>query len=151
MKPVADEAMAASPTVEHVLVLRRAGNEVGMAAGRDIWWHDVVPGASPVCETVETRANEPYMVIYTSGTTGDRKARSMFMPGFPIKAAHDLAYCFDLHDDDVLFWYTDLGWMMGPWAIGGGPDARRNPDACSKARPITRIRIGSGRSSSGTG
>ena len=40
--------------------------------------------------------------------------------GFPIKAAHDLAYCFDLHEEDVLFWLTDLGWMMGPWAIGGG-------------------------------
>ncbi|HYP59192.1 MAG TPA: AMP-binding protein, partial [Thermomicrobiales bacterium] len=120
MKPVADEAVAASPTVKHVLVLRRASNEVGMAVDRDIWWHDVVPGASPVCETVETRANEPYMVIYTSGTTGRPKGAVHVHAGFPIKAAHDLAYCFDLHDDDVLFWYTDLGWMMGPWAIGGG-------------------------------
>jgi acetyl-CoA synthetase len=120
MKPVADEAVAASPTVEQVLVLRRAGNDVAMTENRDIWWHDVVPVASPDCETVETRANEPYMVIYTSGTTGRPKGAVHVHAGFPIKAAHDLAYCFDLHDDDVLFWYTDLGWMMGPWAIGGG-------------------------------
>jgi acetyl-CoA synthetase len=60
------------------------------------------------------------MIIYTSGTTGRPKGAVHVHAGFPIKAAHDLAYCFDLHDDDLLFWYTDLGWMMGPWAIGGG-------------------------------
>jgi acetyl-CoA synthetase len=120
MKPVADEAAETSPAVEHVLVLRRAGNDVAMAPGRDIWWHDVVPAASTECETLETKANDPYMVIHTSGTTGRPKGAVHVHAGFPIKAAHDLAYCFDLHEDDVLFWYTDLGWMMGPWAIGGG-------------------------------
>jgi acetyl-CoA synthetase len=120
MKQVADEAVAASPTVQHVLVLRRAGNAVEMTPGRDVWWHDVVPPETAECDTVQTLANDPYMVIYTSGTTGRPKGAVHVHAGFPIKAAHDLAYCFDLHADDVLFWYTDLGWMMGPWAICGG-------------------------------
>ena len=60
------------------------------------------------------------MIIYTSGTTGKPKGALHSHAGFPIKAAHDLAYCFDLHDDDRLFWFTDLGWMMGPWLISGG-------------------------------
>ena len=60
------------------------------------------------------------MLIYTSGTTGRPKGAVHVHAGFPIKAAHDLATCFDLQHDDTLFWLTDLGWMMGPWLICGG-------------------------------
>jgi acetyl-CoA synthetase len=60
------------------------------------------------------------MLIYTSGTTGRPKGAVHVHAGFPVKAAQDLAFCFDLQQDDTLFWLTDLGWMMGPWAIAGG-------------------------------
>ena len=60
------------------------------------------------------------MLIYTSGTTGKPKGAVHVHAGFPVKAAQDLAFCFDVQHDDVLFWLTDLGWMMGPWAIAGG-------------------------------
>ncbi|HEX5414374.1 MAG TPA: AMP-binding protein, partial [Chloroflexota bacterium] len=56
---------------------------------------------------------------YTSGTTGRPKGAVHVHGGFPIKAAQDLAHCFDLQEDDTLFWITDIGWMMGPWAIEG--------------------------------
>jgi acetyl-CoA synthetase len=59
------------------------------------------------------------MIIYTSGTTGRPKGAVHVHGGFPIKAAQDLAHTFDLTDRDSLFWFTDLGWMMGPWAIAG--------------------------------
>ncbi|MCC7025156.1 MAG: AMP-binding protein [Thermomicrobiales bacterium] len=120
MKRVADEAMAQAPTVRGCLVLRRTGEDVPMMPGRDVWWHEVVPRESPNFATVETDANEPYMIIYTSGTTGRPKGAVHVHAGFPIKAAHDLAACFDLQADDTLFWLTDLGWMMGPWLIAGG-------------------------------
>ena len=120
MKRVADEAMAQAPTVRGCLILRRTGEEVPWTPDRDVWWHDVVPAASGQFATVDTHANEPYMIIYTSGTTGRPKGAVHVHAGFPIKAAHDLAACFDLQADDTLFWLTDLGWMMGPWLICGG-------------------------------
>jgi acetyl-CoA synthetase len=120
MKRVADEAMAQAPTVRGCLVLRRTGEDVPWTPGRDVWWHDVVPGASPEFAAVDTDANEPHMIIYTSGTTGRPKGAVHVHAGFPVKAAHDLAACFDLQADDTLFWLTDLGWMMGPWLICGG-------------------------------
>ena len=120
MKRVADEALALAPTVTRCLTLRRTGEEVPWNPARDVWWHEAVAAAARVCPTEETAADDPYMIIYTSGTTGRPKGAVHVHAGFPIKAAHDLAYCFDLQGDDVLFWLTDLGWMMGPWAIGGG-------------------------------
>ena len=66
-----------------------------------------------------TDPEQPYMVIYTSGTTGRPKGTVHVHGGFPIKAAQDLAHTFDLRAGDALCWFTDLGWMMGPWAISG--------------------------------
>jgi acetyl-CoA synthetase len=119
-KAIADAALAASPTVTTCLVLQRADCEIAWTSGRDVWWHEVVPKQDRTFESVDTDANDPYMVIYTSGTTGKPKGAVHVHAGFPIKATHDLAYCFDLQGDDVLFWLTDLGWMMGPWLIAGG-------------------------------
>ena len=59
------------------------------------------------------------MLIYTSGTTGRPKGAVHVHGGFPVKGAQDLAHGFDLGPGDTLFWFTDLGWMMGPWAISG--------------------------------
>ncbi len=59
------------------------------------------------------------MLIYTSGTTGKPKGAVHVHGGFPIKGAQDLAQLFDVQADDTLFWLTDMGWMMGPWAVSG--------------------------------
>jgi acetyl-CoA synthetase len=59
------------------------------------------------------------MLIYTSGTTGRPKGTVHVQGGFPIKATQDMAHCFDVGPDDRLLWVTDIGWMMGPWAICG--------------------------------
>src|SRR5579859_293561 len=119
MKGTADEAAAASPTVEHLLVVRRLGHDVPWTAGRDVWWHDLVPAQAPDCATEQTDAEDPYMIIYTSGTTGRPKGALHTHCGFPIKGAQDMAHSFDVQPGDTLFWITDIGWMMGPWAISG--------------------------------
>jgi acetyl-CoA synthetase len=123
LKTVADAAVAAAPTVERVLVVPRAGEavEIPWTVGRDEWWgmpstDDRVGAAGGV---VGRDPETPYMVIYTSGTTGKPKGAVHVHGGFPIKAAQDLAHQFDLRAGDSLFWFTDLGWMMGPWAIAG--------------------------------
>jgi len=120
MKDIADAAMQLSPTVQTCIVFQRTSIDVAWTPGRDQWWHELIAKQPSECETVATEANDPYMIIYTSGTTGRPKGAVHVHAGFPIKAAHDLAYCFDIHPDDTLFWLTDLGWMMGPWLLAGG-------------------------------
>jgi acetyl-CoA synthetase len=116
---VADAAVAQAPRVERVLVVRRAGEALSAPwrEDRDVWWGG--PSDSSGSELVGRDPETPYMIIYTSGTTGRPKGAVHVHGGFPIKAAQDLAHTFDLTDRDSLFWFTDLGWMMGPWAIAG--------------------------------
>jgi acetyl-CoA synthetase len=122
MKATADEALALSASVEHCLVVRRTGAEVAWNSERDEWWDAAVTSASAEpLESVATDANDPFMIIYTSGTTGRPKGALHVHGGFPIKAAVDLAHGFDLQAGDALFWFTDMGWMMGPWAVAGAP------------------------------
>jgi acetyl-CoA synthetase len=124
MKPVADEAVAAAPSVEHVIVVPRLGIDVGLQRPRDRMlaemmvpddW-DYQPITSP---TERTDAEDPLMLIYTSGTTGRPKGAVHTHCGFPIKAAQDLAHAFDVHDGETMYWVSDIGWMMGPWEIFG--------------------------------
>ncbi len=124
LKDVADEAVAATPSVERVVVLRRLGERldpVPWTDGRDVDWDAAMAGADdgPPLDVPATDPETPYMLIYTSGTTGRPKGAVHVHGGFPIKGAQDLAHCFDLRPGETLFWFTDLGWMMGPWAISG--------------------------------
>jgi acetyl-CoA synthetase len=120
MKPVLDEALRNAPSVRHVVVVTRAGLAgTPMAPARDRWWADLVPGQSPVASTERTDAEDVLMVIYTSGTTGKPKGAVHTHCGFPIKAAQDMRQCMDLKPGETMFWFTDMGWMMGPWLVFG--------------------------------
>ena len=124
MKQIADDAVAQSATVKNVLVVGRLSPlapQDDWVEGRDRWWSAEMadPDLVPLTDTPETDPETPYMIIYTSGTTGRPKGAVHVHGGFPIKGAQDLAHCFDLGPGDRLFWFTDLGWMMGPWAISG--------------------------------
>ena len=120
MKETADAAADAAPSVKRVVVVRRVGRELP-PKGRDASWDQVLKdGERAALELADTGAEDPYMVIYTSGTTGKPKGALHVHGGFPVKAAQDLAHCFDLQDRDTILWSTDLGWMMGPWLIAGG-------------------------------
>jgi acetyl-CoA synthetase len=123
LKEAADAALADAPSVRRVIVVRRLGDalaDVPWQPGRDVSWDEALQGSRPTTsERARTDPETPYMVIYTSGTTGRPKGAVHVHGGFPIKGAQDLAHCFDLRAGDTLFWLTDLGWMMGPWAISG--------------------------------
>jgi acetyl-CoA synthetase len=119
MKEVADAALAASPSVRHCIVYRRVGREVPWTHGRDHVWSTLMEEASTDHPNARLDPEDPLMIIYTSGTTGRPKGALHVHGGFPIKTAQDLAHCFDMGSDDTLFWFTDIGWMMGPWLIMG--------------------------------
>jgi len=119
MKSVADEAAAQVSTLEHMIVLNRADIPVEMRAGRDHWWADLVDLQSVEAETEVTDAEDVLMVIYTSGTTGKPKGAVHTHCGFPVKGTQDMAFGTDVHPGDVIYWMTDMGWMMGPWLVFG--------------------------------
>lgn len=119
MKEVADEALRSCPTVAHVIVHRRVGREIPWTHGRDQVWSVFLEDEPDHHPNTRLDPDSPIMVIYTSGTTGKPKGAVHSHAGFPVKAACDLAYGFDMGRDDSLFWITDIGWMMGPWLIFG--------------------------------
>lgn len=118
MKQIADQALALAPDVEVQVVVSRLGVEVPWNADRDRTWDSLLSAGSDV-QTEWTDAEDPCLLIYTSGTTGRPKGAVHPHCGFPVKATQDMAHLFDIQPGDVLFWFTDLGWMMGPWAIMG--------------------------------
>ena len=119
MKSVADEAAEHIPTLKHMIVLKRTGQDVNMKAGRDHWWAPLTAPQPDTASTEITSAEDPLMIIYTSGTTGKPKGALHTHCGFPVKAAQDMAFGTDVHQGDVIYWMTDMGWMMGPWQVFG--------------------------------
>lgn len=120
MKETADTAADGAPSVRQVVVAERLGRAYP-TRDRDVTWAEVVRrGSAPLDTWEDTSAEDPFMIIYTSGTSGRPKGAVHVHGGFPVKAAQDMAHGFDVQDGDVVFWFTDIGWMMGPWLIAGG-------------------------------
>jgi acetyl-CoA synthetase len=120
MKAVADEAAAQLPSLRHVLVVPRIDDgSASMHAERDVRFDPMPVDFSAGPPVADTDAESPFMIIYTSGTTGRPKGTVHVHGGFPLKATQDMAHCFDVGEQDRLLWFTDIGWMMGPWAICG--------------------------------
>ncbi|HSA58820.1 MAG TPA: AMP-binding protein [bacterium] len=119
IKKSADEAVREVPSIRHVVVARRTGDDVPMRLDRDLSWDDFMArGPAPV-ETERTEAEDMSLVIYTSGTTGRPKGTVHTHAGCQAQMAKELGYSFDVKPNDVFFWVTDIGWMMGPWEILG--------------------------------
>ncbi len=119
MKPIVDQALEDIPSVQKVIVYKRTGMDVPMSSGRDVWWHDFIADQPTRAQTEHTDAEDLLMIIYTSGTTGRPKGAVHTHCSFPIKCTQDMAHCFDVQEDDTVYWMTDMGWMMGPWQVFG--------------------------------
>jgi acetyl-CoA synthetase len=119
MKSIADAAAAQVPSLKHVILLKHAAIEVPINLKRDHWWHELVATQSHEAATEHTAAEAPLMIIYTSGTTGKPKGALHTHCGFPVKAAQDMAFGTDVRPGHIIYWMTDMGWMMGPWLVFG--------------------------------
>ncbi|HET9027311.1 MAG TPA: acetate--CoA ligase [Trueperaceae bacterium] len=113
LKPAVDEALATTPSVKHVIVVRRAENVVDMEAGRDEWYHELMQGASPNCPAVPVDAEHPAYVLYTSGSTGKPKGVLHTTGGYLVHTSLTAKYVFDLQENDVFWCTADIGWVTG--------------------------------------
>jgi acetyl-CoA synthetase len=120
MKELVDEAVAQSPSVEHVVVWRRLGREVPMQPGRDVDWAEAVAGAPGELEPLDVDSEHPYLLTYTSGTTGAPKGVLHVQAGFLVSITREVCYQADARPEDVIHFVTDMGWIMGPWEVVGG-------------------------------
>jgi acetyl-CoA synthetase len=121
MKANADRAITQTPTVEHVLVVKRTGSPVEMKSGRDHWWHESLAKADAVCAPEPMDAEDPLFILYTSGSTGKPKGVLHTTGGYCVFAAMTHHYIFDYKPGDVYWCTADVGWITGHSYILYGP------------------------------
>jgi acetyl-CoA synthetase len=119
IKKAADEAALDVPSLEKVIVVKRLGNEISWNGERDVCWDDFLKSGSLDSITERTEAEDQSLIIYTSGTTGKPKGTVHTHAGCQAQMAKELGYYFDVKEESVFFWVTDIGWMMGAWEILG--------------------------------
>jgi acetyl-CoA synthetase len=113
LKTAVDEACKGAPGVEHVVVVKRTGQDVEMIAGRDVWWHELMEGASAKCPPAKLDAEHPLFILYTSGTTGKPKGILHTTGGYLTHVTTTAKAIFDLKEDDTYWCTADIGWITG--------------------------------------
>ena len=125
MKVNADNAVADTPSIEHVIVVRRTGEPVNMDSERDLWWHEAISGVDAKCEPEVMDAEDPLFILYTSGSTGKPKGVLHTTGGYLTYAAFTHEIVFDYKPGDIYWCTADLGWITGHSYIVYGPLANR--------------------------
>jgi acetyl-CoA synthetase len=113
LKKQTDEALEWAPTVRHVIVFKRTGQDVPWNEDRDLWWHEVTAHQPNTCTTEQMDANDTLYLLYTSGTTGRPKGVIHAHGGYAVGTATTLNWVFDLKDEDVWWCAADIGWVTG--------------------------------------
>ncbi len=136
LKESADAAMAETPSIERCLVVRRTGQDVPMQDGRDLWWHDVVPGQPAECAPEPMDSEDLLYLLYTSGTTAKPKGIMHTTGGYLTQVAWTHRNVFDIQPDTDVYWCAaDVGWVTGHSYIVYGPLANRTTSVMYEGTP----------------
>jgi len=135
LKDNADAAVAECPSIEHVITVRRCGNEHAFTEGRDHWYHELVAEQSTDCPPEPMDAEDFLYLLYTSGTTGKPKGIAHTTGGYMTGVAATHRMIFDIHDDDVYWCAADCGWVTGHSYIVYGPLANHTTGVLYEGAP----------------
>ncbi len=135
LKDNADEAVRECPTIEHVVTVRRCGNDHAFVEGRDHWYHELIADQPPDCPPEEMGAEDLLYLLYTSGTTGKPKGIAHTTGGYLTQVAATHRMIFDIHEDDVFWCAADIGWVTGHSYIVYGPLANHTTSIMYEGAP----------------
>ncbi len=123
LKAKVDEALQQAPTVEKVIVYKRAGVDVEMQEGRDLWWHDAMGAADVTTDfpPAELESEDPLYILYTSGSTGKPKGVLHTTAGYLLHAHLTFKTVFDYKEEDIYWCTADIGWVTGHSYLVYGP------------------------------
>lgn len=123
LKQNVDDALTGTPTLEHVVIVRRVGEraQIRLQGGRDHWWHDLMAKAAPECAAEQMNSEDLLYILYTSGTTGKPKGIMHTTAGYMVGTYLTTKWIFDLREDDVYWCSADIGWVTGHSYIVYGP------------------------------
>jgi len=121
LKSSVDRALEGAPTVEHVIVHRRTGNDVTMKKDRDIWWHEAMAAADSTHKAKAFGSEHPLFILYTSGSTGKPKGVLHTTAGYLLGTVITTKYVFDLKENDIYWCTADVGWITGHSYVVYGP------------------------------
>jgi acetyl-CoA synthetase len=122
LKPAVDDALKGQTNVEHVLVVKRTGQETAWVEGRDLWWHDLVDPQASTHTPEFFDSEHPLFILYTSGTTAKPKGIFHTTAGYLTQAAYTHKVVFDIKPISDVYWCTaDVGWITGHSYMVYGP------------------------------